>query len=60
MPFLLISLYCLTFRKKWTTAIKYVYVRKVFNMKEILLFLGIIAIWYILQAYILPKMGIST
>jgi hypothetical protein len=29
-------------------------------MKEILLFLGIIAIWYILQAYILPKMGIST
>jgi len=29
-------------------------------MKEILLFIGIIAIWYILQAYILPKMGIST
>ena len=31
-----------------------------FNMKEILLFLGIIAIWYVLQAYILPKMGIPT
>jgi hypothetical protein len=29
-------------------------------MKEILLFLGIIAVWYVLQAYILPKMGIST
>ena len=29
-------------------------------MKEILLFLGIIAIWYVLQAYILPKMGIPT
>jgi hypothetical protein len=29
-------------------------------MKEILLFLGIIAVWYVLQAYIVPKMGIST
>jgi hypothetical protein len=29
-------------------------------MKEILLFLGIIAVWYVLQAYILPKMGIPT
>jgi hypothetical protein len=29
-------------------------------MKEILLFVGIIAVWYVLQAYILPKMGIPT
>jgi hypothetical protein len=29
-------------------------------MKEILFFIAIIAIWFVLQAYILPKMGIST
>jgi hypothetical protein len=29
-------------------------------MKEILVFIAIIAVWYILQAYVLPKMGIST
>ncbi len=29
-------------------------------MKEILIFLGFIGVWFLLQAYILPKLGIST
>jgi hypothetical protein len=29
-------------------------------MKEILIALSVIAVWYALHAYILPKMGIST
>jgi len=29
-------------------------------MNGIILFLIIVGIWYLLQAYILPKMGIST
>lgn len=29
-------------------------------MKEVLIFLGVIAVWFLLQGYILPKMGIST
>lgn len=29
-------------------------------MKEILIFIGFIAVWYLLQAVILPRMGIST
>ncbi len=29
-------------------------------MKEILIFLAIIGVYVLLQAYILPKMGIST
>ena len=29
-------------------------------MKEIIIMLVIVGIWYLLQAYILPKMGIST
>lgn len=29
-------------------------------MKEIGIFLGIVGIWYLLQAYILPKLGVST
>jgi hypothetical protein len=29
-------------------------------MKEMLILLAVIAVWYALQAYILPKMGIST
>ena len=29
-------------------------------MKEMLILIAVIAIWYALQAYILPKMGIST
>jgi len=29
-------------------------------MKEILIMLAIVAVWFILQAYILPRMGIST
>ena len=31
-----------------------------YMMKEILIVLAVIAVWYALQAYILPKMGIST
>ena len=29
-------------------------------MKEILILLLVVGIWYLLQAYILPKLGIST
>ena len=29
-------------------------------MKDILLMLVIVGVWYLLQAYILPKLGIST
>jgi len=29
-------------------------------MKEILIIIAVLAVWYLLQAYILPKMGIST
>lgn len=29
-------------------------------MKEILIFVGVVGIWYLLQAYILPKLGVST
>ena len=29
-------------------------------MKEIILILVFVGIWYLLQAYILPKLGIST
>ncbi len=29
-------------------------------MTEVLILLGIIAVWFLLQGYILPKMGIST
>ena len=29
-------------------------------MKDILIVLGIIGVWFLLQGYILPKLGIST
>jgi hypothetical protein len=29
-------------------------------MKDIILMLAIVGVWYLLQAYILPKLGIST
>jgi len=29
-------------------------------MKEVLIVLGIVVVWYLFQAYILPKMGVST
>jgi len=29
-------------------------------MKEIILILVFVGIWYLLQAYILPKLGVST
>jgi len=29
-------------------------------MKDILIFVGFIAVWYLIQAVILPRMGIST
>jgi hypothetical protein len=29
-------------------------------MKDIILLLAIVGVWYLLQTYILPKMGIST
>jgi hypothetical protein len=29
-------------------------------MKSVLIFFGIIGVWFALQAYILPKLGIST
>jgi hypothetical protein len=30
------------------------------KMKDIIIMVAIVGIWYLLQAYILPKMGIST
>ena len=30
------------------------------NMNEIFLLLIIVGVWYLLQAYILPKLGVST
>lgn len=29
-------------------------------MKELLVLVAIVAVWYLLQAYVLPKMGVST
>ena len=29
-------------------------------MKEILIFVGFVAIWLFLQGYVLPKLGVST
>lgn len=29
-------------------------------MKDLIIMLVIVGIWYLLQAYILPKMGVST
>jgi hypothetical protein len=29
-------------------------------MKDLLIVLGIVGVWFLLQAYILPKLGIST
>jgi len=29
-------------------------------MKDIILMLAVVGVWYLLQTYILPKMGIST
>jgi len=29
-------------------------------MIEILIIVGVIGVWYLMQAYILPKMGVST
>ena len=30
------------------------------NMRDIIIMVAIVGIWYLLQAYILPKIGIST
>ena len=30
------------------------------KMKEILILMGVVGVWILLQAYILPKLGIST
>lgn len=29
-------------------------------MSDILILLGIVAVWFVIQAYILPKMGVPT
>jgi hypothetical protein len=29
-------------------------------MKELWIFIGIAVLWYVVQAYLLPKLGIST
>jgi hypothetical protein len=29
-------------------------------MKDLLIVLGVVGVWFLLQAYILPKLGIST
>ena len=33
---------------------------KAIDMKEILISLGVMGVWFLLQAYILPKLGVST
>jgi len=33
---------------------------KEIKMRDILIVVGIIGVWYLVQAYILPKLGIST
>jgi hypothetical protein len=30
------------------------------HMKEIVIMLAVVGVWFLLQAYILPKLGIST
>jgi cell division protein FtsB len=30
------------------------------RMKEIWIFLAVVVLWFIIQAYILPKLGVST
>lgn len=30
------------------------------NMKEIVIMLAVVGVWFLLQAYILPKLGVST
>ena len=30
------------------------------HMKELLIFLAVIGVWFVLQAYVLPKLGVST
>ena len=35
-------------------------IRKELNMKELLLVVCIVGVWYVLQAHILPRLGIST
>ena len=30
------------------------------KMKEILMLLGVVGVWILLQTYILPKLGVST
>jgi len=30
------------------------------EMKEILILLAVVGVWFLLQAYILPKLGVST
>lgn len=32
----------------------------VIDMKEVIILIGIVVFWFALQAYILPKLGIST
>jgi hypothetical protein len=29
-------------------------------MNEILIFIGVVAVWFLLQGYILPKLGVPT
>lgn len=29
-------------------------------MKEVLILLAVVGVWFLLQAYILPKLGVST
>lgn len=30
------------------------------KMKEIMIFLAVVGVWILIQAYILPKLGVST
>jgi hypothetical protein len=61
MAILLVNRYCLIFKKQWTNARRDLINNEEYEkMKELIIMLGIAGVWILLQAYILPKLGIST
>ena len=58
---LLVNLDSAVFKKKVDKCpLKPYYVNRSMTMKDIVLLLVIVGVWYLLQAHILPKLGIST
>jgi hypothetical protein len=48
------------FQKKVDNRLPKTYKYREYIMKDIIIILGILAVWFLLQAYILPKLGVST